>query len=192
MTKKTSVFAFAVLGVGVTVGLLGTGCSKKDKEEEAAPVAAPAQTTIVTTNGAQVQVREESGVSRYSDEGPEIGTVRTTRTVELRKSADNTSPVIGTIGSGVMVNKKARRGAFYLVDFPSTGGMTPGWLDQNEVTGGPLPVATVTTTVTTTAAPPATTAPPAATTTAPPAITVPATATTPPGGRPPIRIPGKK
>ncbi len=176
MTKTSSVFVLVGVGLSVISSMSLVGCGKK---EEAPAAPAPAQTTIVTANGVQVQVREESGVNRYSDEGPEIGTVRTNRTVELRKSADNTSPVIGNIGPGVMVNKKARRGAFFLVDFPATGGgMTPGWLDQHEVTGGALPIVT---TATTTVPPVVTTAPPVVTTTV-----------APPGGRPPIRIPGKK
>lgn len=183
MTKTSGVSALVGIGTGLSMiaGLMLVGCGKK---EEAPAAPAPAQTTIVTANGVQVQVREESGVSRYSDEGPEIGTVRTNRSLELRKSADNTSPVVGNVGAGVMVNKKARRGAFFLVDFPAAGGgMTPGWLDQHEVTGGALPI------VTTTTVPPATTTVPPVVTTAPP---VAATTTTPPGGRPPIRIPGKK
>lgn len=180
MTKTKSVFALVGVGLSVLVSASLVGCGKK---EEAPAAPAPAQTTIVTANGVQVQVREESGISRYSDEGPETGTVKTNRPLELRKSADNTSAVVGKVGAGIMVNKKARRGAFYLVDFPATGGgMTPGWLDQHEVTGGALPV------VTTTTAPPATTTVPPAVTTAPPVVTT----AVPPGGRPPIRIPGKK
>lgn len=179
MTKTKSAFALVGVGLSVMASMSVMGCGKK---EEAPAAPAPAQTTIVTANGVQVQIREESGVNRYSDEGPEIGTVRTNRTVELRKSADNTSPVVGNIGPGVMVNKKARRGAFFLVDFPAAGGgMTPGWLDQHEVTGGALPIATTVPPVVTTAPPVVTTAPPVVTTTA-----------APPGGRPPIRIPGKK
>lgn len=165
---------FAMVGVGLSLSVLVSAC----KKEEPPPPAAPAQTTIVTANGVQVQVREEAGVSRYSDEGPEVGTVRTNRSLELRKSADNTSPIVGRVGPNIMVNKKARRGAFFLVDFPGGTGMIPGWLDQNEVSGGAVPV------VTTTVAPPVTTV-------APP-VTPPPTTTVPPGGRPPIRIPGKK
>ena len=142
------------------VALAGCG-----KNESAPTQAAAPTTTTITVNGAQVAVREEEGLLRYSDEGPESGTVMTSTDANVRKGADMASPSIGRIGRGTGVNKKARRGPFYLVDYPSAGGaMKPGWILQSDVSGQ-VPA------VVTTIVPPTTT-------------TVPVVAP-PPGARPP-------
>ena len=148
-------------------GLALAGCGKK----ESAPTqpAAPATTTI-TVNGAQVAVREEEGISRYSDEGPESGTVIVSSDAVVRKGADMGSPTLGRVGRGTGVNKKARRGPFYLVDYPVAGGaMKPGWILQTDVSGQ---------------------APPVVTTVAPPVVTT-AAPTTPPAGQRPPKITAK-
>lgn len=133
-------------------GLALAGCGKK--ESEATQPAAPATTTI-TVNGAQVAVREEEGLTRYSDEGPESGTVFVSGDAVIRKGADMGSATIGRVGRGTGVNKKARRGPFYLVDYPvASGGMKPGWILQSDVTGqAPTVVTTVVPPVVTTAPP---------------------------------------
>jgi hypothetical protein len=158
--RKTHVLVAAVLCAAVV------GCKKK---EETTSGGSPGSTVNVGVQGGQVATREESGITRYSDEGPESGTVFVKKPIIIRAKADNESAIVGRAGPGTAVNKKARHGAFYLVDFPSgPGQMTPGWLDQDEVTGTPVVAHT---TVTTTTTPPPT----------PPAATTPA----PPGGRPP-------
>lgn len=139
--------------------VLVPGCGKKD--ETPTGTAPSAATTNITVNGGTVAVREEEGISRYSDEGPESGTVFTTKDVVILKAAEGGGAVLSRLGRGTGVNKKARRGPYYLVDFPTTGGMKPGWVAQSDVTTqAPQVVTTVTTT-----------APPATTTTAPPATT---------------------
>lgn len=137
--------ALAIVAL-VVVPVSLTGCGKKEQPQQAP--AGPATTTI-TVNGGTVAVREEEGVQRYSDEGPESGTVYLVHDAILRKGADQSSDIISRLGRGTGVNKKARRGAYYLVDFPSAGAMKPGWLPQSDVNSQPAVVTTTTPTVTT-------------------------------------------
>lgn len=143
-----------VAGLAAVIAATAVGCSKKDS---AAPDGSspPGSTTNVTVNGTTA-TREEEGVTRYGDEGPESGTVLTKRAVTLHKSADQGSDVVGRVGPGTGVNKKARHGAYYLVDWPTPTGMKPGWLLQDDINGTPNVIPTVTTPPTTTVPPPAT------------------------------------
>ena len=144
------------------------GCKKKeDPATGAAPDSNGAPPTV-QVQGGQVSTREEDGLTRYSDEGPESGTVFTKHGVPLRTAADGVSTVLKQLGPGTGVNKKARHGAYYLVDFPTgnPGEMKPGWLLQTDVSGGPVAVH--------------------------PPTTVPPVVAPPPGGGPPkIVVPGK-
>jgi hypothetical protein len=114
---------------------------------------------------------DAAGVTRYNDEGPEIGTVTLRRSATARKAADQTSDIVARPGQGSAVNKKARHGGYYLVEVPTgPNEMKLGWIEQNDVHSPAPPVTTTVATAT-------------ATTTAT------TTVTTAVGGRPaPIRI----
>jgi hypothetical protein len=163
----------AALLVAVLIPL--AACKKK--EEEPAPAGNPngPGIQINTGPGTGLMAAPESGVQRYSDEGPEIGTITVRRVAIARKAADQGSEIITRIGTGTAINKKARKGPFFLVEFPDASGMRLGWILQEDATGT-APVATTTTTT-----------PPPATTPAPTT-----TATTTTGGRPILRLPPKK
>lgn len=152
---------------------VASGCSKK--EDPAAGGAQPANTlNIGVSQGGGAMAAPESDVTRYPDEGPEIGTVLLKTASIARRSADQSSEILSRLGPGTAVNKKARKGPYYLVEFPfAPGQMRLGWIEQNDV-NAPAPVATTTTT-----------------NTAPIVVRPTATAsatTTAPGGRPPIVI----
>lgn len=144
--------------------LSAAACSKSSSSPTGSSPASA--TTNVSVNGS-VATREEEGVTRYGDEGPESGTVVTRKQLSIHKSADQGSDVLGRLGPGTGVNKKARHGAYYLIEWPSAQGMKPGWVLQDEITGGPV-VPTV--------VPPTVVAPP---------TTPPVGAAGAPGGRPP-------
>lgn len=131
-----------------------SACKKK---EEAAPQNNQPGTPGLQINagpGSGVMAAPSSTVERYSDEGPEIGTTTIRQQSIARKSADQASEIVGRIGIGTAVNKKARKGPYYLIEFPSAPGqMSLGWIPQSDVAGAPVPVATPTTTTT---APPTT------------------------------------
>lgn len=153
-----------------------TACCKK-KEEAAAQSSQPGGSglQINTGPGTGLMPAPSSDVVRYSDEGPEIGTTPVRRVAIARKAADQGSEIIHRIGAGTMVNKKARKGPFYLVEFPFTDGqMRLGWILQEDVLGAPTPTTTTTTTV-------------SAKTSAPPA----ASSALPVGRPPAIRLPKK-
>lgn len=150
----------------------------KKKEEEPAPSGQQGGPGIQinTGPGTGLMPAPASDVQRYSDEGPEIGTTTVRRVALARKAADQGSEIIHRIGTGTAINKKARKGPFYLVEFPFTDGqMRLGWILQEDVLGAPVPTTTATATVSVAAPPPA------------------STTAAPPGGRPPaIRLPVKK
>lgn len=148
----------------------------KKKEEQPAQNGQPGAPGIQINAGpgSGVMAAPGSTVERYSDEGPEIGTTTIKRPSIARKSADQASEIIGRIGVGTAVNKKARKGPYYLIEFPSAPGqMSLGWVVQDDILGSTVPVPTPTPTVT---------VPPPATTTVAPT-----------NGRPPLlRLPSKK
>ena len=148
-------------------------CKKKEEPAPSGQQGGPGGIQINTGPGTGLMPAPASDVQRYSDEGPEIGTTTVRRVSLARKAADQGSEIIHRIGPGTAINKKARKGPFFLVEFPFTDGqMRLGWILQEDVLGAPVPTTTATVSV---AAPP-----PASTTTAPP------------GGRPPaIRLPKK-
>ena len=145
----------------------------KKKEEPAPQGNQPGMPGIQinTGPGTGVMAAPESDVTRYSDEGPEIGTTTVRRVAVARKAADQGAEIITRIGPGTAINKKARKGPYYLVEYPAAPNqMRLAWILQDDVNGAPTAAVTPTVTV----------APPATSTAAPP------------GGRPPlIRIPKK-
>lgn len=169
----------SMLGMGFIALVLASGC-KKSSDAATGAGGSGSQTTINVTglNGQPATATVQDGLTRYSDEGPEIGTVFTKGGGVVRSAADQTSTILARLGPNVGVNKKARRGPYFLVDYPvGPGQLKPGWIDQAEVTGTPV-VATTTTTL-----PPINTVAPPINTVAPPATTT--------AGHPPIRIPVK-
>lgn len=147
-------------------------CNKK-KEQPAQNNGQPGLpgVQINTGPGTGFMAAPESDVARYPDEGPEAGTVVTKKVVIARKAADQGSEILTRMGPGTAINKRARKGPYYLVEFPAAPGqMRLGWVLQDDI-NTPAPVAT----------PTVTTAPPATTTA--PAV----------NGRPrPIVLPGRK
>lgn len=156
------------LGAVVLALLVPLAACKKEEKTAQSNQPGISGVQINTGPGSGYMAAPESDVTRYSDEGPEIGTVVTRRQSIVRKSADQASEILSRLGPGAAVNKKARHGPYYLVEFPfAPGQMRLGWLLQEDL-NAPNPVATVT-----------------ATTTA----TVTATATTVNGRPPPLKLP---
>ena len=152
----------------LALAVMIVGCKKKDEPATGSAPDTNGASPTVQVQGGQVSTREEDGLTRYGDEGPESGTVFTKHGVTLRTAADGISTVLKQLGPGTGVNKKARHGAYFLVDFPTgnPGEMKPGWLLQTDVSGGPVAVHPTTT------------------------VTVPPPSV-PPGSPPKIVVPGK-
>ena len=131
----------SILALLLAAAIGPAGCKKDDPAQTTAP---PGNTNVgITVQGqpGPAQTHEESGVTRYSDEGPEIGTVLTQRPTTVHKAADQSTDVLSRLGPGTAVNKKARHGPYFLVDYPTgtPGELKPGWVLQNDVTGNSLP-----------------------------------------------------
>lgn len=132
-----------------------TGCSLL-KKEEAKQEAAPAATDTAAPAPAE-PAANAADATRYPDEIAESGTIATKRLSVVRKSADQTSEILARLNAGTAVNRKARRGAYYLIEFPSGNPVTmkPGWVVQDDL--NTIVQAAATTTATTTASAAATT-----------------------------------
>ena len=129
---------------------------------------------------ARATVKDMSEVKQdYSDQRIESGTVSTRGSAVVRAEPTDSGKVLATLGNATMVERKARRGQWMLVNWPSgEKQLSPGWVLSSTL-GESAPA-----TIKTVAPPVATTAPPAAT-----------TAPTPAGGRPPgpaaVKTPAK-
>lgn len=132
LLQKWTVVASA--GV-IVVGLLAC---KKD-EEAPEPVAsasaepAPADTAKEEKDAAPADDKKK--VKRYDDETTESGTVRVA--VSLLRVYDEASTggeVLTTLAKGTLVNRKARRGNFMLIEYPSGHKeLSPGWVQIKQV-----------------------------------------------------------
>jgi hypothetical protein len=129
---------------------LGAGCKKEEKTTPAPQGETPTMGGIQINQGPGGTTPDATNVvTRYSDEGPEIGTVTLRRSATARKAADQTSEAISHPGQGTLVTKKARHGGYYLVEVPVSATETKlGWIGQDDV-NMPAPAVTTVTTVTT-------------------------------------------
>ena len=128
-----------------TVAFTAVGCGSKP--DDAAAGASSATATPGTGNVPANSRGEEEGVFRYNGETNEGGATHATmKNVTLHKAADNGSEVVGTVGKGTFVNKKARLGAFTLVEFPfgAPGQLKKGWLENTKITPNTVAVTSTT------------------------------------------------
>lgn len=145
--RKGAVLAGALLATAVLIA----GCKKKDDSGSAGETTGGADPGAIAPAGQASG--EQNGVMRYTDEAPESGTVATRSSAKVRKAADDSSDLLTTLGPGTNVDRKARKGTYSLVMWPSgVGQLSPGWVATSSLTEGARPVATTTTTTTTTAA----------------------------------------
>ncbi|MFO0659509.1 MAG: hypothetical protein U0165_06735 [Polyangiaceae bacterium] len=174
--RSLSSFAFVSVAV-MSVGMCAVGCGSKT---DGSGAAASASATAALPPGAR---GEEEGVTRYTSETPDTGgTHATMKNVTLRKSADNSSEIVGSVGKGTYVNLRARYGAFSLVEFPygAPGQLKKGWLDNNDITPNTVAVTSATAAPLLPTTPTATTTP----TTTPTGTTKPVPIIKPPVKRP--------
>jgi hypothetical protein len=166
MTKRLTTGKFIAWGgllSAAAVAVLCAGCSKKEDaaaQQNQNPVGG--SITVNQGPGGVTAKPDESGVTRYSDEGPELGTSLTRRVTIVRKAADQGAEILSRLGPSTAVNKKARHSAYYLVDYPTgqPGEMKPGWILQEDINQPVAPVVTAHPTTVATVAPVATTAAP--------------------------------
>lgn len=205
--RKGAVLAGALLATAVLIA----GCKKKDDSSGSSETTGASDPGAIAPAGQASG--EQNGVMRYTDEAPESGTVATRAFAKVRKAADDSSQELTQLGAGTNVTRKARKGAYTLVMWPSgPGQLSPGWVPTSALSDAKAVATTTPTTSATAAATAAATVDAGATVAAADAGAAPAAdagatvaakadagvvrvigAIAPPGGRPPgpITLPGK-
>lgn len=82
--------------------------------------------------------KDDDEVKRYgSAEQTESGTVRVDiHHAKVYKETDETTSHIATLSRHTLVNRKARKGTWMLIDYPSgVGQLSPGWIPSKHLTG---------------------------------------------------------
>jgi hypothetical protein len=170
MDPRTLVRPLGALLVATVIPL--AACKKKEEEPAQSGQPGAPGIQINTGPGTGLMAAPESDVQRYSDEGPEIGTTTVRRVAIARKAADQGSEILHRIGPGTAVNKKARKGPYYLVEFPfAPGQLRLGWILQEDANN---------------TTPPSSVAPTASQPAATATVTASAVPSATTGGRPPL------
>lgn len=107
---------------------LAAGCKKEAGEVNEAPVQeGPIEVAPVPV--------EQDGVFRYADEIVTSGKAKTNALTQVHKGADTSSEAVTSLDSGVLVEKKARRGELVLVTWSATAGQPSfGWAPTASLT----------------------------------------------------------
>ncbi len=123
--------------VGLSVIALGGAllACKKDEAPEPAVTVAPAPAPEPPKVEEPKAEEKKDEVKRYDDEKEEKGTVKVgIFEMKIYQEADTSSTVLAKVGKGTLVNRKARRGSFLLIEYPSAPGeLSPGWAETRHI-----------------------------------------------------------